>query len=463
MKRLNLFGCLLGFLILTGSNVCGQNTIEEAIRQVRSITDADPFVQNARRAEEAKRIIMARIRTTNPNLSDPPQFKALNDEMDLLRDGDPAKGRKAASGDELLNWTWENKAGRCAEQVYMMKKLLDGAGVKVTILTAGNHVFPVVNMADGASVDIPWSWGPHAIVPDTWLGRTLRPEDSWNEPFHFDGGKKNAGDAGAGKSTFEYLEIIGDRFRTNPKVVDFNCKVTMQSGKAIVLDYRKMLNDYYKIPERYRQDLAFKPMEEDAIRGGKVELEEIRKSIDQMSKNDSDQITKIRAWISDLEARFEPVSRCHEGAKLFRKEITASYKLLAKQGTDATTGIADVEPTDEVPDDIKTGTGQVKVIQYFVFLLTNSSNGLYVGSEDSLKGTVRCGYEGGGIGCKPTDVITYRKLTGPFASQAEAQASLCQNITESRIFPIGVGLKGRWQGGSNWYGLWNASLSGCSK
>lgn len=121
------------------------------------------------------------------------------------------------------------------------------------------------------------------------------------------------------------------------------------------------------------------------------------------------------------------------------------------------------EPTDDVPDDIISGTGQVKVIQYFVFLLTNSSNGLYVGSEDSVKGTTRCSWIGGGIGCKPSDVITYRKLTGPFSSQADAQASLCQNITESRHFPLGVGLKGRWQGGSNWYGLWNAGLSGCSK
>lgn len=120
-------------------------------------------------------------------------------------------------------------------------------------------------------------------------------------------------------------------------------------------------------------------------------------------------------------------------------------------------------PTDEVPDDIAKNTGEVKVIQYFIFLLTNSSNGLYVGSEDSLKGQLRCSFVGGGIGCGASDVISYKKLGGPFASQAEAQQGLCQNITETRYFPLGVGLKGRWQGGNNWYGLWNAGVEGCSK
>jgi hypothetical protein len=124
-------------------------------------------------------------------------------------------------------------------------------------------------------------------------------------------------------------------------------------------------------------------------------------------------------------------------------------------------GGSDDDVTDDVPDDVAGGTGQVKVIQYFVFLLTNSSNGLYVGSEDSIKGRTRCSFVGGGIGCKPTDVITYRKLAGPFATQGEAQQALCDNITESRHFPLGIGLKGKWQGGQ-WYGLWDAGLGGCT-
>jgi len=121
------------------------------------------------------------------------------------------------------------------------------------------------------------------------------------------------------------------------------------------------------------------------------------------------------------------------------------------------------EPTDSVPGDLSKNTGAVKVPRYYVFLLTNASNGLYVGDEDGIKQSTRCGFVGGGIGCKPTDLISYRKLLGPFASQDEAQAALCKSITESRIFPIGIGMKGRWQGGNTWYGLWNASVSGCPR
>ena len=121
------------------------------------------------------------------------------------------------------------------------------------------------------------------------------------------------------------------------------------------------------------------------------------------------------------------------------------------------------EPTDSVPGDVTSGTGAVKVPRYFVFLLTNASNGLYVGDEDELKKLVRCGFEGGGINCKPTDLVTYKKLHGPFPTQADAQSALCKSITETRYFPLGIGLKGRWQGSNTWYGLWAASVSGCPK
>ena len=119
------------------------------------------------------------------------------------------------------------------------------------------------------------------------------------------------------------------------------------------------------------------------------------------------------------------------------------------------------EPTDSVPGDLGRNTDAVKVSRYYVFLLTNASNGLYIGDEDGMKQSTSCEFVGGGIGCKPTDLVTYKKLHGPFATREEAQAALCRSITEVRFFPVGVGLKGRWEGGNNWYGLWNASVSGC--
>lgn len=121
----------------------------------------------------------------------------------------------------------------------------------------------------------------------------------------------------------------------------------------------------------------------------------------------------------------------------------------------------DETPTDEVPDDIEKNTGKVKVDEYYVFLLTNASNGLYIGTIESMKTSVRCSFTGGGIGCKPTDLVTYKKLLGPFANSAEAQNALCKSITESKYRPAGIGWMGRWQGSNNWYGLWDVSLSSC--
>jgi hypothetical protein len=68
-----------------------------------------------------------------------------------------------------------------------------------------------------------------------------------------------------------------------------------------------------------------------------------------------------------------------------------------------------------------------------VFVLTNASNGLYLGAEESLRARTRCSFAGGGINCKPSDLVTF-------------------------------GLKGRWQTTDTWYGLWDPSVTfDCSK
>ena len=197
-----------------------------------------------------------------------------------------------------------------------MKKILEASGVNVVTITAGNHIFPVVNMDKDAALDIPWTWGPHAIAPDTWVGRTLTPEGSWNEPFHFDGGKKNAGDPGR-RTTREYLEVIGSR----PDKIDGNCQFKLQSGKLVIVNYRDMLNNYFKIPEEYRKALDFRPKEDIALEAGEKELEEIHNTIDRMNKNDPDEVRRIHGWINDLDGRFGQISRCCEKAVLFRKKV----------------------------------------------------------------------------------------------------------------------------------------------
>ena len=94
-----------------------------------------------------------------------------------------------------------------------------------------------------------------------------------------------------------------------------------------------------------------------------------------------------------------------------------------------------------------------------VFQLTNASDGLYLGTEDALRRRTRCSFGGGGINCSPRDVVAYRMLLGPFPTQSEARAALCRSVTERRVFPLGIGLKGRWQGGNTWYGLWDESVT----
>jgi hypothetical protein len=100
---------------------------------------------------------------------------------------------------------------------------------------------------------------------------------------------------------------------------------------------------------------------------------------------------------------------------------------------------------------------------FSVFVLTNASNGLYIGTEASLKGVTRCSFEGGGVGCQAKDVIEYRKLLGPFQSLEKAQAGLASKLTNCYVYPLGVGLMGEYNGGVR-FGLWHRSVSGlCPK
>ncbi|MBI4318818.1 MAG: alpha/beta fold hydrolase [Chloroflexi bacterium] len=101
---------------------------------------------------------------------------------------------------------------------------------------------------------------------------------------------------------------------------------------------------------------------------------------------------------------------------------------------------------------------------YYILVLTNAGDGLYIGTEESLKNRTRCSFTGGGINCGPTDLVTYEALLGPFSTLQEARAALCANITQRREFPLGVGLKGRWGNTDVWFGLWNNTVTfDCSK
>jgi hypothetical protein len=172
----------------------------------------------------------------------------------------------------------------------------------------------------------------------------------------------------------------------------------------------------------------------------------------QPDPNDKGRIASCLGARSDEELR-RKIADYYRMARLYFKETE-------QQVRDAEDDV--VTPSDEVPSDIVKNTGQIKVTRYYVFVLTNSSDGLYVGSEESLQGAVRCGFTGGGINCKPSDFVTYRKIAGPFRTHGEAQSALCKGIRETHYFPLGIGLKGKWADGK-WYGLWNASVRECPR
>lgn len=145
-------------------------------------------------------------------------------------------------------------------------------------------------------------------------------------------------------------------------------------------------------------------------------------------------------------------------------ELISAIRSVSKSNAKPKSGdeVTELKNPDDIQIEVTRNTGGLKLIQYFVFLLTNASNGLFVSTEEDLKNSVRCGFGGGGTNCKETDLVTYKKILGPFATYEEAKAALCRSVTEIKEFPLGIGLKGRWQTSDNWYGLWNVSIGECS-
>lgn len=97
--------------------------------------------------------------------------------------------------------------------------------------------------------------------------------------------------------------------------------------------------------------------------------------------------------------------------------------------------------------------------QYGIYLLTNASNGLFIGSWQDLYHRLRCGFEGGGINCGDTDYVTYQLLDGPFYTRGEAELAFCWDITAKQYWPLGIGLKAQWKGSDQWYGMWDSSVA----
>lgn len=463
MSRKILFAVITMLCVLINSAaIFGQEpaTIEQAIEKVKKITDSNPVKQNELRAKEAFDIITKRIRNINStdDGADLPEFEDYGRELAYLRGDKPRPGQDKGvpvSGEELMKWVWQNRAARCAESVDLLTLILNGAGVKVSSFTStAGHQIPVINFASDGDPDNPWAWGSDAVAMDAWLKRTLRAEDAWNEKWYFKNGKAYVATATAPFSNRQRIKQFSERGR--------------EFIKRYCQQYRQMLDKYFKIPARFRKDLEFRPEEDTKLEEWDKTYQNIQNDFDQgmrkaeTSKKSSPQQygescrqTKEKAQnaLEQLNRDISPYRYCSADVDNFFQVILNARNRVGA-ACNATTSAA---TSNDVPADIVTGTGEVKVTAFYILLL--STGGLYVGSEESLKGRPSCGFEGGGLDCNLP--IKWSKLAGPFGNQDEAQAELCRSITQTKIYPLGIGLKGQWRGSDKWYGLWNASVSNC--
>lgn len=104
------------------------------------------------------------------------------------------------------------------------------------------------------------------------------------------------------------------------------------------------------------------------------------------------------------------------------------------------------------------GSGVAASTEPALYLLTNASNGMYFGTEADLKKRTRCSFEGGGVGCKPTDVVEYKKLIAPAGSLAKTQEAACAAFSKKHFYPVGIGWKATHKSTGEKYGLWDGTV-----
>lgn len=103
------------------------------------------------------------------------------------------------------------------------------------------------------------------------------------------------------------------------------------------------------------------------------------------------------------------------------------------------------------------GSGIAASTEPALYLLTNASKNMYFGKEADLKTRTRCSFTGGGVGCKATDVVEYKKLIDPQATVDKTREAACQAFSKKHYYPIGIGWKATYKANGETYGLWDGS------
>lgn len=93
----------------------------------------------------------------------------------------------------IARMAWDAGVGQCEENANIVYGILKDAGVDENLRMVevnGAHIFPVWGLADGADINDPSTWGPDALIVDSWYGGVLEPKDV-EENWWFRNGDKD--------------------------------------------------------------------------------------------------------------------------------------------------------------------------------------------------------------------------------------------------------------------------------
>lgn len=238
----------------TVAEAAAPDTIEGAAAAIAAIADADRHKRDEKRARRAYDMVRERIMIIN-DVSGAVLQRVPVDVWNAFTSCGRVKTRAEAldaaraKGEDIARASWKVQAGACDENASLMQFLLGNGRVgDMKIMRSGSpHAFPVLNAAADADPDIPWTWGEHWIVPDTWAGKWLKGGDElkiWRDSLYFAGGA-NYVHAYARTTT---REILGHMVEKGVDFIKAHCK-----------DYKPLMKKFNRIPAAVRAEMTLKP------------------------------------------------------------------------------------------------------------------------------------------------------------------------------------------------------------
>src|SRR5438105_2971237 len=164
---------------------------------------------NAELAERMSVLIDQRLEASNKpqgeSLFNPMKKGAIADRArrwqqvdDVMKGNDGLPGKAVPDGRlgaRLAEAAWNNQVGNCCESANVAYEALRRAGIPARLFntsSGGAHEFVVIGLNANADPNDPTTWGENARVVDGWIGRSLTPQEAFENPHIFNGRKTNA-------------------------------------------------------------------------------------------------------------------------------------------------------------------------------------------------------------------------------------------------------------------------------